>query len=165
MKTLRPIAQTCQTDRAQREYPSSPNIWRELLPTRQVQMLASFNYIVLNEHLATLFDAASPEVLSSDRHTDKPWFQGKLPFSFNIPEQSALPTDTALIGADLTYVNGRPTALLLFTIHKHHASVFVSQEQVSEFVHMSGRSGVHFSRGRGGRARTARSERCEQRRA
>jgi anti-sigma factor RsiW len=117
---------------------------------RMLRQSETLSAEILDEHLATLSDAASPEVLSSDRHTVKPWFQGKLPFSFNIPEQSALPADTALIGADLTYVEGRPTALLLFTIHKHHASVFVSQQQVSEFVHMSGRSGFHFSLGRGG---------------
>jgi len=117
---------------------------------RMLRQSETLSAEILDEHLATLSDAASPEVLSSDRHTVKPWFQGKLPFSFNIPEQSALPADTALIGADLTYVNGKPTALLLFTIHKHHASVFVSQQQVSEFVHMSGRSGFHFSLGRGG---------------
>jgi len=106
---------------------------------------------ILDQHLATLSDSASPEVVSTDRHTVKPWFQGKLSFSFNIPEPNALPADTALVGADLTYVNGRPAALLLFTIHKHHASVFVTQSgQLSEFVRVTARSGFHFSAGRGG---------------
>lgn len=106
---------------------------------------------ILDQHLATLSDSASPEVVSTDRHTVKPWFQGKLSFSFNIPEPNALPADTALVGADLTYVNGKPAALLLFTIHKHHASVFVTQTgQLSEFVRVTARSGFHFSAGRGG---------------
>jgi anti-sigma factor RsiW len=82
---------------------------------------------LLDQHLATLSDAAAPQVISSDRHTVKPWFQGKLPFSFNLPEPNTLPQDTALQGADLTYVDGKPAALLLFTIHKHHASIFVTQ--------------------------------------
>jgi len=105
---------------------------------------------ILDQHLATLSDSALPEVVSTDRHTVKPWFQGKLSFSFNIPEPNTLPADTALVGADLTYVNGKPAALMLFTIHKHRASVFVTEAgQLSEFVRVTARSGFHFSAGRG----------------
>jgi anti-sigma factor RsiW len=64
-------------------------------------------------------------VLSSDRHTVKPWFQGKLPFSFNLPEN--LPRDTTLDGANLTYLRGQPVAQLLYSIGKHRISVFVQQ--------------------------------------
>ena len=70
---------------------------------------------------------ATPQVISTDRHTVKPWFQGRLPFSFNLPDATALPPDTTLKGADLTYLNGQPAALLLFTIHKHEVSVFLTQ--------------------------------------
>jgi anti-sigma factor RsiW len=105
---------------------------------------------ILDQHLATLSDSASPEVVSTDRHTVKPWFQGKLSFSFNIPEPNTLPAETTLVGADLTYVSGKPAALLLFNIHKHHASVFVTESgQLSEFVRVTARSGFHFSAGRG----------------
>jgi anti-sigma factor RsiW len=82
---------------------------------------------LLDQHLATLSSAAAPQVVSTDRHTVKPWFQGKLPFSFNLPEPSALPSDTVLRGADFTYVRGQPAALLLFTIHQHEVSVFLTQ--------------------------------------
>jgi anti-sigma factor RsiW len=80
---------------------------------------------LLDQHLATLSSGVTPEVLSSDKHTVKPWFQGRLPFSFNLPEPGALPADTTLRGANLVYLEGQPAALLLFTIHKHEASVFV----------------------------------------
>ena len=115
---------------------------------RQSDMLSAE---ILDQHLDTLSDAALPEVVSTDRHTVKPWFEGKLPFSFNIPVPNALPADMALVGADLTHVDGKPAALLLFTVHKHRASVFVTQEgQLSEFVRVTARSGFHFSAGRGG---------------
>jgi anti-sigma factor RsiW len=80
---------------------------------------------LLDQHLATLSSGAVPQVISTDRHTVKPWFQGRLPFSFNLPE--ALPADTTLKGADFTYLQGQPAALLLFTIHKHEVSVFLTQ--------------------------------------
>jgi anti-sigma factor RsiW len=82
---------------------------------------------LLDQHLATLSSAATPQVLSTDRHTVKPWFEGKLPFSFNLPEPTSLPPGTALKGADLSYLDGRPAALLLFSIGKHQVSVFVAQ--------------------------------------
>jgi len=95
--------------------------WRQ---TRQVNALSAE---LLDQHLATLSSSAAPQVLSTDRHTVKPWFQGKLPFSFNLPEPDALPADTALKGANLTYLNDQPAALLLFTLHKHEVSVFLTQ--------------------------------------
>jgi anti-sigma factor RsiW len=80
---------------------------------------------LLDQHLAALSSGATPEVISTDRHTVKPWFQGKLPFSFNLPE--SLPADAVLKGGNLTYLNGQPAAMLLFTIHKHEVSVFLTQ--------------------------------------
>jgi anti-sigma factor RsiW len=83
---------------------------------------------LLDQHLGVLSSAA-PEVISTDRHTVKPWFQGKLPFSFNLPD--ALPADTALKGGDLAYLNGQPVALLLYTIHQHTVSVFLTQRSAA----------------------------------
>jgi anti-sigma factor RsiW len=82
---------------------------------------------LLDQHLATLSSGAIPQVISTDRHTVKPWFQGRLPFSFNLPDSAALPPDTTLRGANLTYLDGQAAALLLFTIHKHEVSVFLTQ--------------------------------------
>jgi len=99
----------------------------------------------LDQHLSTLSEAAQPEVLSSDRHTVKPWFEGKLPFSFNLPEPAALPPDTILHGADLAYVQAKPAALLLFTMRKHHVSVFVSQASgLTGLPHRQSSSGFQF---------------------
>jgi anti-sigma factor RsiW len=98
-----------------------------LLGWRQFHQTNALAAELLDQHLGTLSTAATPQVISTDRHTVKPWFQGRLPFSFNLPDATALPPETALKGADLTYLNGQPAALLLFTIHKHEASVFLTQ--------------------------------------
>jgi len=98
-----------------------------LLGWRQLHQTNTLAAELLDQHLATLSSGATPQVISTDRHTVKPWFQGRLPFSFNLPDTTALPPDTTLKGADLTYLNGQPAALLLFTIHKHEVSVFFTQ--------------------------------------
>jgi anti-sigma factor RsiW len=103
--------------------------WRQLHQTNT--LAAQLATELLDQHLATLSTAATPQVLSTDRHTVKPWFQGRLPFSFNLPDAAALPPDTTLKGADLTYLNGQPAALLLYTIHKHEVSIFLTQRSAS----------------------------------
>jgi anti-sigma factor RsiW len=96
-----------------------------LIGWRQTCRANALSAELLDQHLATLSSGATPEVISTDRHTVKPWFQGKLPFSFNLPD--ALPADTTLKGGDFTFLDGQPAALLLFTIHKHEVSVFLTQ--------------------------------------
>ncbi len=98
-----------------------------LVGWQQIHQTNSLSAELLDQHLGTLSSGATPQVISTDRHTVKPWFQGRLPFSFNLPDPQALPPDTTLKGANLTYLKGQPAALLLFTIHKHQVSVFVTQ--------------------------------------
>jgi anti-sigma factor RsiW len=81
-------------------------------------------------HIATLAAGLGPQVVSSDRHTVKPWFQGKLPFSFNLPDN--LPGDIKLDGANLTYLHSQPVAQLLYTIGRHHVSVFLTERKAGE---------------------------------
>src|SRR6202034_4897792 len=81
---------------------------------------------VFDQHVATLAANLPPQVISTDRHTVKPWFQGKIPFSFNLPK--SLPKDTTLDGANLTYLHNQPVAQLLYSIGKHRVSVFVQQK-------------------------------------
>jgi anti-sigma factor RsiW len=99
--------------------------WRGLRSTSSPMVAELFD-----QHLAVLPESSAPQVLSSDRHTVKPWFQGKLPYSFNLPEPADLPAETVLQGADLTYIGGKPAAQLLFLMRKHHVSVFVMQQDV-----------------------------------
>jgi anti-sigma factor RsiW len=76
-------------------------------------------------HVATLAAGLPPQVISTDRHTVKPWFQGKIPFSFNLPGD--LPADTKLDGANLNYLQNQPVAQLLYSIGHHRVSVFIRQ--------------------------------------
>jgi len=62
-------------------------------------------------------------VISTDRHTVKPWFQGKIPFSFNLPELQG--TDFTLLGGRVAYVGQSSGAHLIYQIRKHEISVFI----------------------------------------
>lgn len=76
-------------------------------------------------HITTLAGASPVDVVSSDRHTVKPWFQGKLPFTFDPPEVAGTPY--TLLGGRLVYVEGQPAALLLYRVRLHHISVIITR--------------------------------------
>jgi anti-sigma factor RsiW len=78
-------------------------------------------------HVATIASANPVDVVSTDRHTVKPWFQGKLPYTFNLPELQD--SSFKLLGGKLVYFNHTPGAQLLFEVRKHQISVFILQDQ------------------------------------
>ena len=81
-------------------------------------------------HVATLASATPVDVISTDRHTVKPWFQGKIPFTFNLPELQG--TDFSLLGGRVTYLEQTPGAHLIYQIRKHEISVFMFQDRGPE---------------------------------
>jgi anti-sigma factor RsiW len=82
---------------------------------------------LLDVHVATMASANPVDVVSTDRHTVKPWFQGKLPFTFNLPELQNSPFK--LVGGRVMYLKHSPGAQLLFELRNHRLSVFVFQDQ------------------------------------
>ena len=78
-------------------------------------------------HVATLASASPVDVISTDRHTVKPWFQGKIPFAVNLPDLQN--TDFSLLGGRMTYLEQAPGAHLIYDARKHHISVFVFQDR------------------------------------
>jgi anti-sigma factor RsiW len=78
-------------------------------------------------HVATLASSSPVDVISTDRHTVKPWFQGKIPFAFNLPELKN--SEFSLLGGRMTYLDQTPGAHLIYDVRKHHISVFVFQER------------------------------------
>jgi anti-sigma factor RsiW len=84
---------------------------------------------LLDLHVSTLASANPVDVISTDRHTVKPWFQGKLPFTFNLPDLANSPY--TLLGGKLIYFNHAPEAQLLFSIRQHRISVFVLRNAAS----------------------------------
>jgi anti-sigma factor RsiW len=78
-------------------------------------------------HVATLASVSPVDVVSTDRHTVKPWFEGKIPFAFNLPELAG--TDFTLVGGRVAYLEQSPGAQLIYRIRKHEISVFIFQDR------------------------------------
>lgn len=81
---------------------------------------------LIDQHVTMLASANPVDVISSDKHTVKPWYQGKLPFTFNPPELAAGSPFT-LIGGKLTYAQHSPGAELVYQVRQHKISVFIFQ--------------------------------------
>ena len=81
---------------------------------------------LIDQHVTMLASANPVDVISSDRHTVKPWYQGKLPFTFNPPEL-AKDSPFTLIGGKLTYAQHSPGAELVYQVRQHKISVFIFQ--------------------------------------
>jgi len=82
---------------------------------------------VADLHVETLASSSPVDVISTDRHTVKPWFQGKIPFAFDLPELKN--SEFSLLGGRMAYLDQTPGAHLIYDVRKHHISVFVFQER------------------------------------
>jgi anti-sigma factor RsiW len=81
-------------------------------------------------HVATLASTTPVDVVSSDRHTVKPWFQGKIPFTFNLPELPG--SQFSLVGGRVAYLEQVSGAHLIYQVRKHEISVFIFPEREAE---------------------------------
>ena len=91
-------------------------------------------------HVNALASGNPVDVVSTDRHTVKPWFQGKIPFSFNVPELAG--TDYTLLGGRMAYFHQQPGAQLIVAMRQHKISVLIFQETPEMAREFSGPAGV-----------------------
>ena len=79
---------------------------------------------VIGQHVASLRQGATlAQVTSSDRHTVKPWFAGRVDFA--PPVRDLQPHGFALIGARLDQVAGHDAAAIVYRIREHDINLFV----------------------------------------
>jgi anti-sigma factor RsiW len=140
-----------------RQENSTPSPWRWLAIAASLLLVASVTWNiallrsrvdpqqllaanVLSAHVRSLAGTHLLDVPSSDQHTVKPWFNGKLDFAPAVKDLEGFP----LLGGRLEYFEGRPAAALIYDRGNHTINLFTWPSATPTAEATQTRNGYHL---------------------
>ena len=105
---------------------------------------------VVANHIRSLLATHLVDVASSNQHTVKPWFDGKVDFAPEVRDLA--PNGFPLVGGRLDYLNGKTVIALIYQRNKHPINLFIAPASTARQSEPSaltrrGYNLVHWTRG------------------
>jgi anti-sigma factor RsiW len=99
-------------------------LWMQAVP--RIAPASPVAQEIVSSHVRALLSDRAIDVISSDKHTVKPWFNGRIDYAPPVIDPAG--PGFALVGGRLDYIDHKPVAVVVYRYLKHPIDVYVFPE-------------------------------------